>query len=293
MKPPPFEYLDPREKPEALEALAHHGEDGKILAGGQSLVPLLNMRLAQPRVLIDINRVQALQYIVDRSLDGRPGIAFGAGTRQREVEDADDVLPRLPLLADAISWIGHPQIRNRGTVGGSIAHADPAAELPTVFRTLDGVATVESSRGTRTVAAAEFFLYTFTPDIEPDEMLAEVWLPLPEPRTGQAFLEVARRHGDFALIAVGVSVTLDGDGTVRDARIGIGGASPIPVRASRAEAGLRGRQPDPVALAEAATLAAGETDPTGDIHADADYRREVAGVLTRRALEIALARAAA
>jgi CO/xanthine dehydrogenase FAD-binding subunit len=290
MKPPPFEYLDPGEKSEALQALAEHGEEGKILAGGQSLVPLLNMRLAQPGVLIDINRIGALQYISDRSIDGGPGIAIGAMTRQREVEDADDVLPRMPLLREAIAWVGHPQIRNRGTVGGSVAHADPAAELPIVFRALDGVATVESVRGARTISAAEFFLYTFSPAIEPDEMLTEVWLPLPGPRTGQAFLEVARRHGDFALVAVATAISLDAGGAVSEARIAIGGASPTPIRATEAEDVLLGHRPEPGTLAEAARLAAGATEPTGDVHADADYRREVAGVLTRRALQTALER---
>lgn len=290
MKPPPFEYLDPGEKSEALQALAEHGDEAKILAGGQSLVPLLNMRLAQPSVLIDINRIGALQYITDRAIDGRRGIAIGAMTRQREVEDADDVLPRMPLLRDAIAWVGHPQIRNRGTVGGSVAHADPAAELPIVFRALDGVATVESAGGARTVPASDFFLYTFSPAIEPDEMLTEVWLPLPGERTGQAFLEVARRHGDFALVAAAASLSVDGDGAVTDARIAIGGASPTPIRATEAEAVLIGNQPDPDTLAEAARKAAGATEPTGDVHADADYRRAVAGVLTRRVLQTALDR---
>src|SRR5947209_2166728 len=287
---PPFKYLDPGEKSEALAALAEHGDEGKILAGGQSLVPLLNMRLAQPGVLIDINRIGELQYIADRSVEGRPGIAIGAMTRQREVEDADDILPRMPLLREAITWVGHPQIRNRGTVGGSVAHADPAAELPVVFRALDGVVTVESARGTRTIAAADFFLYTFSPAIDPDEMLTQVWLPLPAVRTGQAFLEVARRHGDFALVAAAASVTTDEQGVVTNARIAIGGASPTPIRATEAEEVLLGSRPDAGTLSEVAGRAADATEPTGDIHADSEYRREVAGVLTRRAVQIALER---
>jgi CO/xanthine dehydrogenase FAD-binding subunit len=213
-------------------------------------------------------------------------------TRQREVEDADDVLPRMPLLREAIAWVGHPQIRNRGTVGGSVAHADPAAELPIVFRALDGIATVESARGARTVSAGDFFLYTFSPAIEPDEMLTEVWLPLPEARTGQAFFEVARRHGDFALVAAAASVTVDETGVVTDARIAIGGASPTPIRATEAEAAMIGNRPTPDAVTEAARGAAAATEPTGDVHADAEYRREVAGTLTRRALQTAIDRVA-
>src|SRR5579875_3129396 len=202
MKPPPFAYVDPRSVPETLEVLRQYGDGGKVLAGGQSLVPLLNMRLARPEVLIDLNRLDELNYIRERARDGRAGISFGAMTRQRAVEEAHHVLDRLPLLREAIGWVGHPQIRNRGTVGGSIAHADPAAELPTVFRALDGVATVRSTRGEREITAADFFLYAMTPALEPDELLIDIWLPLSPPGTGQAFVEVARRHGDFALVAV-------------------------------------------------------------------------------------------
>lgn len=293
MKPPPFAYLDPADMEEALTALSEHGDEAKILAGGQSLVPLLNMRLAQPQVLIDINRITDLQFIEDRAVDGRGGIAIGALTRQRTVEDSSDVSRRIPLLREAIAWVGHPQIRNRGTIGGSIAHADPAAELPTVFCALDGVATVRSSRGSRTIPAAGFFQYTFTPAIEQAEMLTEVWLPLPEPRTGHAFLEVARRHGDFALVAVAASVTLSETGACTDVRIALGGAAPTPIRATEAEASLAGRSPSPEAMVQAGKLAAGQTDPTGDIHANAEYRREVAGTLAIRALEIAVRRAQA
>ena len=304
MKPAPFAYVDPRGVEEALEALSRYGEEGKVLAGGQSLVPLLNLRLAQPRVLIDLNRIPELDYIRlqnrDGPMDGQartPGVAIGAMTRQRSVEDAREVLSRLPLLREAVSWVGHPQIRNRGTVGGSIAHADPAAELPLVFRALDGVATVRSQRGERTVPAADFFVYTFTTALEPDEMLSDIWLPLPAPRTGQAsgrsgsaFVEVARRHGDFALVAVAASLTLDDHGVCVDARIAIGGAAPVPARASGAEDAVRGRRATLSLFREAGALAAREMEPMGDVHADADYRREVAGVLTYRALTTAFER---
>lgn len=292
MKPPPFAYLDPRDRTEALEALAQYGDEGKVLAGGQSLVPLLNMRLAQPAALIDINRINDLQYVTRREEVGRPGIAIGALTRQRTVEDTQEISARIPLLAEAIHWVGHPQIRNRGTIGGSVVHGDPAAELPTVFRTLDGIATVQSTRGSRRVPASDFFLYTFTAAMEADELLTEIWFPLPPPRTGQAFLEVARRHGDFALVAVATSLTLDEHGLCSEVRIGIGGAAPTPIRAGEAEASLRGQSVTPERITEASRLAAEETEPTGDVHADAAYRHEVAGTLTARALTIALGRAA-
>jgi CO/xanthine dehydrogenase FAD-binding subunit len=242
------------------------------------------MRLAQPQALIDLNRIPDLVYVEERPRDATAGLAFGAMTRQSTVEERAGPIP---LLREAISWVGHPQIRNRGTIGGSIAHADPSAELPLVFLAIDGVARVQSGSGERAVPAGEFFLYTFTPNVEPDEIVTEVWLPLPAPRTGQAFLEVARRHGDFALVATAVSLTLDENGNVVDARIALGGAAPTPIRASGAEASLIGADPGDGAFVEAARLAAGETEPTGDIHADADYRREVVTTLVHRALQIA------
>jgi CO/xanthine dehydrogenase FAD-binding subunit len=285
VKPPPFAYVDPATVPDALAILAEQGDDGKILAGGQSLVPLLNMRLAAPRTLIDLNRIPALRFIERRDRNGTPGLAFGAMTRQRTLED-DDALDALPLLREAISWVGHPQIRNRGTIGGSIAHADPAAELPLVFRALDGIATVRSQPGERAIPASDFFSYAFTPALAPDELLAEIWLPLSGPRTGQAFLEVARRHGDFALVAVAASVSLDA-GVLAGARIAIGGAAPTPLRATAAESAVNGERPSLDLFREAGRIAAGETEPTDDIHADAAYRREVAGTLVTRALTLA------
>lgn len=289
MKPPPFAYVDPETLPEALEALEAYGDEGKALAGGQSLVPLLNMRLAQPQVLIDLNRLPELQYVSDRQRGNSPGIAIGAMTRQRTVEDAAGMLG-LPLLSEAIRWVGHPQIRNRGTVGGSVAHADPAAELPLVFRTLDGVATVRSASGERTIPAADFFVYSMTPSLEASDLLTEVWLPLPAPRTGQAFVEVARRHGDFALVAVAVSLTLDERYHITEARIGIGGAAPVPLRATAAEASLLGQKAEVESFRQAGRIASGETEPTADVHADAQYRREVAGTLVTQALTTAFER---
>lgn len=291
MKPPPFAYTDPETLPEAVETLGQHGEDAKLLAGGQSLVPLLNMRLAQPEVLIDLNRIDALSYIRRESREGVPGVAIGAMTRQNAVERSADVRSSVPLLAEGLGWVGHPQIRNRGTVGGSIAHADPAAELPLLFQVLDGMATVRNASGTRTVAASDFFVYTFTPALEPDEILTEVWFPARAARTGHAFLEVARRHGDFALVAVAATVGLGDEGTIAGARIALGGAAPVPMRPTRAEESLQGQPAGTDLFRAAGALASADSDPTGDIHADAEYRREVVGTLTARALTVAYERA--
>lgn len=291
MKPPLFAYVAPTSVPEALELLARHGDEAKILAGGQSLVPLLNMRLAQPQVLIDLNRVTDLQYITPRHVDGISGISIGAMTRQRAVEDSLLIRSQMPMLRDGISFVGHSQIRNRGTIGGSVAHADPTAELPLVFRAVGGKATVISARGKRTIDADDFFVYTFSPDIEPDEMLTEVWFPLPDKHVGQAFLEVARRHGDFALVAAAVSLRLDQEGVCAEVSIALGGAAPIPTRAREAEDSVRGRTATLALFQEAGEIAAQHVDPTSDVHADADYRRDVAGTLTYRSLSLAYERA--
>jgi CO/xanthine dehydrogenase FAD-binding subunit len=290
LKPPPFAYTDPASVPEALEILGQHGDDAKLLAGGQSLVPLLNMRLAQPEVLIDLNRIEALSYIHPESRDGIAGFAIGAMSRQNVVERSTEVRAGVPLLAEGLGWVGHLQIRNRGTVGGSIAHADPAAELPLLLQVLGGVATVQSTAGTRTIAASDFFVYTFTPALESHEMLTEVWFPERAPRTGHGFLEVARRHGDFALVAVAAIVTVGEDEAIVEARIALGGAAPVPIRATRAEQFLVGQRVGPDLFRTAGNIASAESDPTGDIHADADYRREVAGILTARALATACER---
>ncbi len=289
MKPPPFAYIDPESLPEALQTLAQYGDDCKVLAGGQSLVPLLNMRLAQPDVLVDLNRLHELDYIREEQRGGRNGVAIGAMTRQRSVESSSLLATATPILVEGIRWVGHDQIRNRGTVGGSIAHADPAAELPLLFRALDGVATVAGSSGSRIVPAADFFLFTFSPAIEPDEMLTEVWFPSAGPRTGYAFLEVARRHGDFALVAVAVTLSLDAGGLINGAHIAMGGAAPTPIRAEMTEGRLVGKRPSTDVFLEAGLSAANETDPAGDVHADAAYRKDVVGTLTSRALAQAYA----
>jgi len=284
VKPPRFAYHDPTTVPEALGLLGQLASDAKILAGGQSLIPLLNMRMAHPKHLVDLNRVSELAYLEQR--DG--GLAIGAMTRHRAVERSPVVAAACPLLVQAVKQIGHVQIRCRGTTGGSIAHADPAAELPAVLAALDGHVTLVGPSGRRTVQSDDFFVTYLTTTAAPDELLTEVWLPRLPPRTGHAWLELAQRHGDYALVGVGASVTLAADGTIADARLALTGVGPVPVRARAAEARLRGERPSPGLLAEAARLVADGVEPEGDIHATAEYRRHIAGILSGRALERAI-----
>jgi carbon-monoxide dehydrogenase medium subunit len=271
---------------EAVAELAEHGEDAKLLAGGQSLIPLMNMRLATPRRLVDLNHVLELAFVEER--DG--GVAIGAMTRQRTLERSALIRARLPLLADALPWVGHVPIRTRGTLGGSLAHADPAAELPAVAVALDARVTVRGPAGARTVPAADLIRDALTTTLAPTELLTEVWLPAAPPRTGAAWLELARRHGDFALVGVGAQLTLAGD-TVREARLVVAGAGGAPVRARAAETALVGHPLVPERLDAAAAAVREAVDPPSDIHAPAAYRRHVAGVLAVRALRRAAERA--
>jgi CO/xanthine dehydrogenase FAD-binding subunit len=289
MKPPRFEYLAPASLEEALALLAQHGDGAKVLAGGQSLVPLLNFRLVRPTYLVDLNEIPGLAYI--RQDDGH--VAIGALTRQRAVETSALVRERVPLLADAMPQIGHVQIRNRGTVGGSLAHADPAAELPAVVAALEGELVVRSARGERVLRPEEFFVAYLTTAVEPSELLVEVRLPVVPPRTGTAFLEVSRRHGDFALVGVAASVTLDAGGACTRCAIALTGVGPTPVVAREAAHRLVGAKPTPEALEDVGRRAAAGLDPDGDLHASSQYRRHVAGVLTRRALARAVERVTA
>lgn len=287
MKPPAFAYHDPRTVDEAVALLHRYGDGAKVLAGGQSLLPMLNMRLARPEALIDINRIDTLAYV--REDEG--ALAVGALARHADVERSPLVARRQPLLAEAIRFVGHLQIRNRGTVCGSLAHADPAAELSAVWACLDGRLRIAGPRGTREVGAGEFFLMYFTTCLEPDELLVEARLPVLPERTGWAFLELARRHGDFALVAVACTLRLDESGVIAEARLALTGVGPVPVRAREAEALLAGQRPGPALFDEAAARVRDAVEPDTDIHATADYRRHLAGVLSRRALATALARA--
>ncbi len=286
MKPAPFGHLAPATREQALEALRRYGSDAKVLAGGQSLVPMLAMRLARPAVLVDLNPIGDLAYVKPT----RGGLAIGAMTRQASAERDPLVAQRLPLLAEALGWIGHPQIRARGTVGGSLAHADPAAELPAVAAVLDARFTLASTRGDRTVKAADFYVGYLSTALEPDEILTEIRFPPQPPGAGWAFAEVARRHGDFALVGVAAVVRADADYRVADARLAFTGVSHGPLRIVEVEQALIDRRADRTAAAEIRRLVEASVDPDADIHASSRYRRHVAGVLAERALLTAASR---
>ncbi len=287
MKPAPFEYHRPATVEEALDLLARHGYDAKLLAGGQSLVPAMNFRLAQPAVLVDLNRVEELDYLREE-----PGLLrVGAMTRQRAAERSEAVARGAPLLAGTLPWVAHPQIRNRGTVGGSVAHADPAAEIPAVMLALDARFLLRGPGGERTVRAEEFFTGLFGTSLEPDEILVEVEIPAPAPGSGWAFDEVSRRHGDYALAGAAAVVTLDGAGRCTDARVVLLSVGGGPVLAAGAAAALVGEAPSEEAVRAAADAVGREIDPPADIHASAAYRRRLAEVLVRRVLPRAFERA--
>lgn len=278
MKPASFDYLRPGSLDEAVDALAA-GEDRKVLAGGQSLVPLLAMRLARPSALIDINRVRGLDHI---RRDGDV-LAIGALARHEQVLRSPLAREAAPLLTQALGYVGHRAIRNRGTIGGSIAHADPAAELPAATTALDAQFVAAGPRGRRVIPAAGFFEGSMTTALEPGELLVEVRVPVPADGTRVAVRELARRAGDFALVAVFASLTVE-DSVCTSARIALAGAGPRPARARAAERLLAGRPLTEGLIIEAAAAAAAATEPADDIHAPASYRRRMAGVLTTRAL---------
>jgi CO/xanthine dehydrogenase FAD-binding subunit len=288
MKPPRFEYAAPTTVAEAVLLLQEHESEAKILAGGQSLMPLLNMRLTRPGLLIDLGKVAELKYI--RESDG--GLAIGAMTTKRTVEDSAMVKSRYPLLHAATLLIGHAQIRNRGTVGGSLAHADPAAEYPALAVAVDAQLRAVGPKGERTMAAAEFYVSYLTTALEPTEILTEVRVPALAKDTGWSCAEVARRHGDFAMTGAVVTVRLGSDGRCAQSRIVLFGVGPTPLRALAAEQVVIGQKPSEKLFAQAGQrVSEAIEEPLSDVHASAEYRRYLAQVLTRRALAEAAARA--
>lgn len=286
MKPATFEYLAATSVGEAVAALAESEGEAKVLAGGQSLVPMLNFRLLGPALLIDLNRVPGLDLIEE--LDG--GLALGAMTRHRALETSPLVRERFPVLAAAMTHVAHLAIRNRGTLGGSLAHADPAAELPMMALLLEAGIEVTGPGGTRTIAARDFFLGALSTALNTDEIVTSVVLPALPPATGWGFEEVARRSGDFALAAVAATISLSGN-EVTEARVAVTGAGEKPLRIAAAEALLRDQGSGPETIAAAARAAREAVEPHDDLHASADYRRHLVGVLAKRALEAAARRA--
>ncbi len=290
MKPAPFKYHAPATVDETLALLAKYGYEGKVLAGGQSLIPMMNFRLAQPAVLVDLNNIPELSFI-QPNRDG--GVRIGAMTRQRQVEHDPLIAEAAPMVHAAMPKIAYPQIRTRGTFGGSLAHADPSAELPAISVALEARFRVRGQRAERWVTAAQFFQGFFTTVLKPDELLVEVALP-PMPRhSGWSFMEVARRHHDFALVGVAALVILsEAKDLCQEAKLVFFSVGEGPVPANHAVQVLRSQAPTAEAIREAAEVAArDDVDPTTDINASADYRRHLVGVLGRRALTEAFDRA--
>jgi aerobic carbon-monoxide dehydrogenase medium subunit len=287
MKPPNFEYLVPSTEAEALTTLAQLGDRGRVLAGGQSLIPLLNFRLAQPEVLVDINRLSELDYV--RNWNG--GLAVGALTRQYVLESSPEIRARYPVLVETSHLIGHLPIRHRGTLGGNLAHADPASELPALMVALDARLSLASQTDRRILLAQEFFTGIFQTALRPGELLTEVLLPGLPPRTGGAFVEIARRSGDYALVGVAAVISLNDVGRCERARVALCGVGPRPVRAEAAEEVLLGEVAKSDSVVEAARRAAEATDPPSDVHASAVFRRKLARYTVRQAIELAAERA--
>lgn len=284
MKPAPFEYAAPETVEEALSLLHQHGEEAKFLAGGQSLIPLLALRLARPTALIDLNPLDELRFLREGDTT-----SIGAMTTHREVERNEFLFERCPMIREAMALVGHVAIRNQGTVGGSCAHADPAAEWPALALVLDAEFEVRGPDGIRTVPADELFFSYFTTSLQPEEMVTEIRLRLPAERAGTTFMELSRRHGDFGIAGIAAVVTRQ-NGSIKESRLGLMGVGGTPIRPTEAEAILNGSEPNEDVLEAAAAAVDRAIEPTGDIHGSEDFRRNAAKVLTKRAVRLAFER---
>lgn len=292
MKPAPFKYFAPETVDEALTLLHEYGYEAKVLAGGQSLVPTMNFRLAQPTILVDLNRIGELFYITENQANSE--LHIGAMTRQCELERNPLIEKYAPLIFETMPYIAHPQIRNRGTIGGSVAHADPAAELPAVMSVLNARFRIRNQESERWVTASDFFVGLFATVLEPEELLMEIAVPRLPPRSGWAFREMARRHGDYALVGVACVLTLNENKECEQAQIGFLSVGEGPVMAHEAALVLVGKVPTAEEIGVASEVAAAkDIDPPTDIHASADFRRHLAKVLTQQALTTAYERAKA
>jgi CO/xanthine dehydrogenase FAD-binding subunit len=284
MKPAKFEYLRPKTIEEAVQYLADYGDDAKVISGGQSLIPVLNMRLSTPKYLIDVSRIKELSYIKKEG----SVLAIGALTKHFEVEESDVVSKFCPLLSEGIKHVGHPQIRSLGTIGGSIAHGDPSAELPCMLSALRGEIVIISAEGERTVPTDEFFLTYLLTSLEPTELVKEIRFPCIDENHGYAFTEITRRHGDFALVEVAAVVGLDEVGNFSFVQLAVGGAGPIPTVLEEIEEELIGKESTEQVIMEALTSLEDYLDPEGDLHSTAEYRVHLASVLTKRTLLAAI-----
>jgi carbon-monoxide dehydrogenase medium subunit len=284
--PARFDYQAPGTLEEALQLLARHGDAAKILAGGHSLIPAMRFRLAQPEVLIDLNRLDPLRYVREEG----DVLAIGAMTPEAWLEESPVVASQFPLLADTASVIADPIVRNRGTVGGNLAHADPANDHPATMLAYGATLVAVGAAGRRTIAIDDFFVGLFENSLKPGEILTEIRIPKPGKGAGGAYVKMERKVGDYATSAVAVQLALEGD-TIRTVRIGLTNVNPTPMRATKAEAALTGQRVSDAAIEAAAKAAAAQCDPSGDLRGSADYKRDVTRVLTKRAIRRAIARA--
>ena len=287
MIPQAFDYHAPKTLKDAVTLLAKYGEDAKILSGGQSLIPLMKLRFAGPANLIDINGIPGLDYL--REEGGM--LVLGALVRQSQLESAPVIRSKFPLIADAVRMIADPQVRNRGTLAGNLAHGDPANDQPAVMLALGAQLVVQGAKKERVVPIDQFFKDTLTTALGPDEILREIRIPVPPARSGGAYLKIERRVGDFAMVAVASQLTLDSSGNCQQVGIGLTNAGPIPIKAAKAEAFLKGKAPNEENLKEAGRLAAEASDPASDTRAPADYRKAMLQELTIRTLRTAATRA--
>ncbi len=286
MKPSPFDYERPVDTQAALAALAKFGDRAKVLAGGQSLLPILNLRLASPERLIDVSRLNELKYI---RLAGDE-LRIGALTTHNTVLKSPEINTHCPIMAEAYRHVSHHSVRNRGTIGGSLCHNDPAAEMPLVVNLLDATLTARSTRGERAIAADQFFRGNFETALDPDELLTEIRVPIPTKGHGWSFQEVSQRRGDYAMVAAGAMLTIEG-GVCRHVRLGFRNVGEAIFRMKAIEAEIEGNAPSAQLFSSAASAAVGAVEPTSDLHADATYRRDLVKVLTERVLAAAVERA--
>jgi aerobic carbon-monoxide dehydrogenase medium subunit len=287
MIPPAFEYLRPKTIPEAITLLQQHGDEAKLLSGGQSLIPMMKLRLARPGFLIDINSIAGLSYVKEEG----GFLKIGGLTREAELESSPLVRQKYPLLMDTAAVIADPQVRNLATVGGNLAHGDPANDHPATMIAFGAQIVATGAKGERVIPVEDFFVTLFTTALKHDEILTEIRIPIPPPKSGGAYFKVERKVGDFATAAAAVQLTLDGGGAVQKAGIGLTNVGPTPIKARKAEDFLKGKKPDAATLAQAAQLASDEAQPSSDLRGPAEYKKGLVKELTRRALSRALQRA--
>lgn len=287
MIPPAFEYLRPKTVPEALALLQQHGDDAKILSGGQSLIPMMKLRLARPGYLVDINAITGLSYIKEEG----GFLKIGGLTREAELESSSLVKSKYPLLMDTATVIADPQVRNMATVGGNLAHGDPANDHPATMIALGAQIVATGAKGERVIPIEEFFVTLFTTALQHGEILTEIRVPVPAAKSGGAYFKVERKVGDFATAAAAVQLTLDGGGAVQKVGIGLTNVGPTPIKARKAEDFLKGKKPDAATIAQAGQLASEEAQPSSDLRGPAEYKKGLVKELTKRALSRAVERA--